>query len=66
MKMGAVCVEFDKIRNVWNVRKDNLEEISVKTNNMEEAIKLGRIISQRSHQQLIIYDEDGKIVRVEK
>ena len=47
----------------WNVRTGEAQRVSVHTDTKVEAVKVGRIISQRSGSELIIHDKDGKIQR---
>lgn len=47
----------------WNVKKDGAQRASVHTETKVEAVKIGRVISQRSKSELVIHGRDGKIQR---
>lgn len=47
----------------WSVKKSGAERASVNTDTKVDAVKMGRIISQRSGSELIIHGVDGKIQR---
>lgn len=47
----------------WNVRKGGAKRASVHTDTKAEAVKMGRIISQRSGSELVIHGKDGRIQR---
>lgn len=47
----------------WNVKKGGAEHASVRTDTKAEAVKMGRVISQRSGSELVIHGKDGKIQR---
>ena len=49
--------------NGWAVKKAGATRASVNTNTKAEAIKVGRIISQRQGSELVIHGRDGKIQR---
>ena len=45
----------------WAVKKSGADRASVSTETKVEAIKIGRIISQRQGTELVIHGSDGKI-----
>lgn len=45
----------------WTVRKSGASRASAHVETKSEAVKIGRIISQRSGSTLIIHGKDGKI-----
>jgi len=47
----------------WNVKKSGSQRASVNTETKAEAVKMGRVISQRSGSELVIHGKDGKIQR---
>jgi len=47
----------------WNVKKSGAQRASVHTETKVDAVKMGRIISQRSGSELVIHGRDGKIQR---
>ena len=47
----------------WSVKRNNSNRASIHTDTKAEAIKLGRIISQRAGSEFIIHGRDGKIQR---
>jgi hypothetical protein len=47
----------------WSVKKGNASRASVNTETKAEAVKIGRIISQRQGSELVIHGKDGKIQR---
>jgi len=50
-------------RGGWNVQKSGAQRASVHTETKAEAVKMGRVISQRSGSELVIHGTDGKIQR---
>ena len=65
MVKKSVHVVPNNEKGGWNVRKSNAERASVRTETKVEAVKVGRIISQRSGSELIIHGKDGKIQRAD-
>ncbi|HOP11089.1 MAG TPA: DUF2188 domain-containing protein [Oscillospiraceae bacterium] len=49
----------------WDVKKSGSSCASVYTRTKEEAVKIGRIMSQRSGIDLIIHGRDGNIQRAD-
>lgn len=49
----------------WNVKKSGAQRASVHTKTKNEAVKIGRVISQRSESELIIHGQNGKIQRTD-
>ena len=49
----------------WNVKKSGAQRASVHTETKDDAVKMGRIISQRSGSELVIHGKDGKIQRTD-
>lgn len=49
----------------WNVKKSGAQRASVNTETKAEAVKMGRVISQRSGSELVIHGKDGKIQRTD-
>lgn len=49
----------------WNVKKSGAEHAGVRAETKTEAIKMGRIISQRTGSELVIHGQDGKIQRAD-
>ncbi|NLI92702.1 MAG: DUF2188 domain-containing protein [Peptococcaceae bacterium] len=49
----------------WSVKKGGAQRASVHTETKSDAIKMGRVISQRSGSELIIHGKDGKIQRAD-
>jgi hypothetical protein len=47
----------------WSVKKCGAERASVNTDTKAEAVKLGRVISQRTESELVIHGKNGKIQR---
>ena len=47
----------------WNVKKSGAQRASVHTETKADAVKMGRIISQRSGSELVIHGKDGRIQR---
>lgn len=48
-------------RGGWDIKKGGSERASKHTETKEEAVKLGRIISQNQGDELVIHGKDGKI-----
>lgn len=49
----------------WSIKKSGTQRVSVHIQTKADAIKIGRIISQRSGSELIIHGKDGKIQRAD-
>lgn len=47
----------------WSVKKSGAQRASVRTDKKVDAVKMGRVISQRSGSELVIHGKDGKIQR---
>lgn len=45
----------------WMVKKAGANRASVRTETKSEAVKIGRVISQRSGTTLVVHGKDGKI-----
>lgn len=65
MTRKTVHVTHNSSTGGWNVKKGGAEHTSVRTDTKAEAIKMGRVISQRSGSELIIHGRDGKIQRAD-
>lgn len=65
MKRVTVHVVPNSKTGEWNVKRSDAQSASVRTSTKTEAIKMGRIISQRSGSGLIIHGWDGKIQRTD-
>jgi hypothetical protein len=61
MPRKSVHVVPNNNQGGWNVKKSGSQRASVHTKTKVEAVKMGRIISQRSSSELIIHGKDGKI-----
>lgn len=47
----------------WDVKRNGAQRSSIHTATKAEAIKVGRVISQRAGSELVIHGEDGRIQR---
>jgi len=45
----------------WAVKRAGAQRASVRTETKSEAVKIGRVISQRSGTTLVVHGKDGKI-----
>jgi len=63
MTRKAVHIVPNSTQGGWNVKREGTERTSVRTETKAEAVKLGRVISQRSGNELVIHGKDGKIQR---
>ena len=63
MAKKSVHVVPNNNQGGWNVKKSSAQRASVRTETKVEAVKVGRIISQRSGSELVIHGKDGKIQR---
>lgn len=50
-------------RGGWDVKRGGAQRASVHTETKAEAIKVGRVISQRAGSEFVIHGADGKIQR---
>ena len=65
MPRKTVHVVPNNDKGGWNVKKSGSQRASIHTETKVEAVKMGRIISQRSGSELIIHGRDGKIQRTD-
>jgi hypothetical protein len=65
MPRKTVHVVPNNDKGGWNVKKSGSQRASVHTETKVDAVKMGRIISQRSGSELIIHGRDGKIQRTD-
>ena len=63
MPRKSVHVVPNNSQGGWNVKKSEAQRASVHTDTKADAVKMGRIISQRSGGELIIHGRDGRIQR---
>jgi predicted secreted protein len=63
MTRKSVHITPNSNQGGWNVKKSGAQRASVHTDTKAEAVKIGRIISQRSESELVIHGKDGKIQR---
>ena len=61
MSKKSVHIVPNSVQGGWSVKKAGNQRASVNTNTKAEAVKMGRVMSQRSHSELIIHGKDGKI-----
>ena len=47
----------------WDVKRSGAQRSSIHTNTKADAIRMGRIMSQRAGSELVIHGTDGKIQR---
>jgi len=47
----------------WSVKRGNAQQASICLDTKEDAIRMGRIISQRTESELVIHGKDGAIQR---
>ena len=50
----------------WDVKHSGAQRSSVHTTTKAEAIKVGRVISQRAGSELVIHGKDGRIQRKDR
>ena len=55
----------NKDKGGWDVKKSGATRASLHTDTKAEAVKLGRVISQRAGSELVIHGKDGKIQRTD-
>ena len=48
-------------RGGWDVKRSNAQRASIHTETKAEAVKVGRIISQRVGSELVVHGRDGRI-----
>lgn len=65
MKKSTVHVMPDNSSAMWSIKRDGAQHASIRTETKQEAVKVGRIISQRSGSELIIHGVDGRIQHVD-
>ena len=63
MRRKSVHVVPNSIQGGWTVKKNEAQRASAHTETKADAVKLGRVISQRSGSELVIHGKDGKIQR---
>lgn len=63
MSRKSIHVVPNNNQGGWNVKKGGAQRASVHTKTKAEAVKMGRVISQRSGSELVIHGKDGKIQR---
>lgn len=63
MTRKSVHIVPNNSQGGWNVKKSDTQRASVHTETKVDAIKMGRIISQRTGSELIIHGKDRKIQR---
>ena len=47
----------------WDVKRNGAERASIHTTTKEEAVKVGRVFSQRAGSELVIHGRDGRVQR---
>lgn len=63
MAKSSVHIVPSKSGTGWSVKKSGNQRASVHADTKVEAVKVGRVISQRSGSELIIHGKDGRIQR---
>ena len=63
MTRKAVHIVPNSTQGGWNVKKEGTKRASALTETKAEAVKLGRVMSQRSGSELVVLGRDGKIQR---
>ena len=63
MEKKSVHVVPNSLQGGWSVKKNEEQRASAHTETKADAVKLGRVISQRSGSELVIHGIDGKIQR---
>lgn len=61
MQRKTVHVIPNSNNDGWNVKKGSARRVSISTERKADAVKIGRLISQRSGSELIIHGQNGKI-----
>jgi hypothetical protein len=59
--MAKKTVHVEPNSNGWRVKKNGTSRASVTTSTKAEAVKIGRIISQRSGGAMVVHGKDEKI-----
>jgi len=63
MARKTVHVTPNSNQGGWNVKKGGAQRASVHTDTKVDAVRMGRVISQRSGSELVIHGKNGKIQR---
>ncbi len=63
MAQKSVHIVPNSSQGGWSVKKSGSQRASLHTETKADAVKMGRVISQRSGSELIIHGKDGKIQR---
>ena len=63
MTRNTVHIVPNTTQGGWSVKKEGTDRASVRTETKAEAVRLGRVMSQRSGNELVVHGEDGKIQR---
>lgn len=58
MSRGSVHVIPNSSKREWSVKRSGTQRASVRTTTKAEAVKIGRVISERSRSELIIHKEN--------
>ena len=61
MPRKTVHVVPNNTTDGWSVKKSGTKRASVNTDTKAEAVKIGRVISQRTESELVIHGKNGKI-----
>ena len=61
MPRKTVHVVPNNTTDGWSVKKGGTKRASVNTDTKAEAVKIGRVISQRTESELVIHGKNGKI-----
>ena len=48
-------------RGGWDVKRNGAQKASIHTETKVEAVKIGRVMSQRAGSELVIHGKDGRI-----
>lgn len=54
-------VVHNTVRGGWDVKRNGAQRVSIHTETKAEAVKFGRIMSQRANSELVIHGKDGRI-----
>ena len=54
-------VVHNSSRGGWDVKRSGAQRASIHTDTKAEAVKVGRIMSQRAGSELVIHGTDGRI-----
>ena len=63
MARKSVHIVPNSSQGGWNVKKSGANRASVHTETKADAVKMGRVISQRSGSELVVHGKDGRIQR---